>query len=93
LLDLGSRRGYLQRRRFIRQVAVSGVSGGDIAQFPVACPPLAEQDRAIARDNATLALVLREEEALAKLRTVRQGLMDDLLMGRVRVTVPEAATP
>src|SRR5690606_21706953 len=35
------------------------------------------------------ARVSREEEALQKLRLLKQGLMDDLLTGRVRVPVPD----
>ncbi len=78
--------GYRDRRRFIRQVAVSGVSGGDISQFVVAVPPRAEQARIcasiVALDNriSTETIEVRKQEAL------KHGLMDDLLTGRVRTT-------
>ena len=55
-------------------------------------PPVAEQ-KAISSVLASHAERLCEElEALAKLRLLKQALMDDLLTGRVRVT-PSSRSP
>jgi len=48
-------------------------------------PTLAEQSRMSAILPAHDARTRAEEAALAKLRQVKAGLMDDLLTGRVRV--------
>ncbi|MGB8931726.1 MAG: restriction endonuclease subunit S [Anaeromyxobacteraceae bacterium] len=78
--------GYKDRRRFIRQVAVSGVSGGDIAQFAVAVPPRTEQDGICTAMLALDSRMAAESSEADKLRALKQGLMGDLLAGRVRVT-------
>lgn len=82
---LRSPAGYLLRRHFIRQVAVSGVSSGDIAQFLVPCPKPPEQECILSLlDAKDIAIRLVEEEA-GKLVQLKSGLMTDLLTGRVRV--------
>ena len=92
-LYLQSGAAYLQRRKFIRQVAVSGVSGGDIAQFPMPQPPAEEQVLIESAHAAAEVRVDQEQRELKKLRTLKHGLMDDLLTGRVRVPVHEEASP
>ena len=61
----------------------------DIQSFGLGMPPFEEQ-RGIAdildMQDERLATELRE---VVKLRTLKLGLMDDLLTGRVRVPVPE----
>ena len=89
---LRSPRGYILRRPFIRQVAVSGVSGEDISHFSLPCPQLAEQERILALlDSHDFDLRIFELER-AKLELMKSGLMTDLLTGRVRVpeTQPRA---
>lgn len=82
---LRSPTGYLLRRRFIRQVAVSGVSSSDIAQFLVLCPKLPEQECVLSLlDIEDRTIRLAEQEA-GKLAQLKSGLMVDLLTGRVRV--------
>jgi type I restriction enzyme S subunit len=78
--------GYRDRRRFIRQVAVSGVSGGDIAEFLIAVPPRREQDGICACIRALNERLAAESGGSDKLRVLKQGLMEDLLTGRVHVT-------
>lgn len=61
----------------------------ELAEYRTAFPPLAEQ-REIGRileefDDRESS----EEKELSKLRTLKQGLMDDLLTGRVRVSTAE----
>lgn len=74
------------RRKYIRQVAVSGVSGDDIRQFLAVLPPIEEQREVISRHRAVGHQIAIEQERLAKAKLEKAGLMDDLLTGRVRVT-------
>lgn len=84
-------------RRQIQAVA-SGTSGSmvkinaeKVRRLIVAVPSLDEQQRIL------VALVLGDKRIesenwqASKLRTLKHGLMDDLLTGRVRVTTPEEA--
>lgn len=67
------------------------INRDELSEYAAAFPPRREQD---AISQVLLELDHRqssEEAALAKLRTLKQGLMDDLLTGRVRVPVPEEA--
>lgn len=82
---LNSETGFRLRLPLIRQVAVSGVSSEDIASIPVPCPPPEEQD-AIIKIIDTQDTRIRTEEAYRdKLKLQKQGLMHDLLTGKVRV--------
>ena len=87
---LASHQGYLRRRAHIRQVAVSGVSGTDIASFLMAIPTLSEQ-QTIVETKAILDLQIENEaRARGALMSMKNGLADDLLTGRVRTTsLPE----
>jgi len=89
---LRSPAGYLLRRRFIRQVAVSGVSGDDIAQFLVPCPKPSEQECILSMVNVQDNRIRLAEHEAAKLAQVKSGLMNDLLTGRVRVPESIGAT-
>ncbi|WP_286931395.1 restriction endonuclease subunit S [Marinobacter sp.] len=77
---------YSDRRKYIRQVAVSGVSSSDIRQFLCLIPPLEEQQTIISRVESSRSRIEAERKALGKLKKQKAGLMDDLLTGRVRVT-------
>ena len=57
----------------------------DLRNLLVPLPPQVEQDRIIAILDAHDARLRAEETAVAKLRQVKAGLMEDLLTGRVRV--------
>jgi type I restriction enzyme S subunit len=74
------------------QAAASGTSGSMVkissavvCNLLVAVPDEAEQRRIVAVLNAETSRSDLEERRLTKLRTLKQGLMDDLLTGRVRV--------
>jgi len=72
-----------------KQGAQPNLFQGEIAELLIALPPMTEQsDISRLLDGAMLRL-RREEGLTTKLRTLKKGLMDDLLTGRVRVTVPE----
>ena len=58
---------------------------------PMAVPSQAEQRRIQSALEQAVSRLRAEGEEVAKLRTLKQGLMDDLLTGRVRVQVSEGA--
>lgn len=62
------------------------VNLSDLRSVCVPLPTPAEQEEICVRLAATDAHLAREAEALEKLRSLKSGLMDDLLTGRVRVT-------
>ncbi len=87
---LRSPRGYILRRAFIRQVAVSGVSSQDVGRFLFPCPKPEEQERILAYlEPQDYGLSVLKRQA-SKLLSLKQGLTSDLLTGRVRV--PEGLT-
>lgn len=84
---LNTEKGYLVRLPFIRQVAVSGVSSEDVARFIIPCPQKMEQDAIIAMIKQYAVLIKNEKNQKLKLIKIKQGLMQDLLSGEVRVAV------
>lgn len=84
---LNTMEGYLIRLPFIRQVAVSGVSSEDVANFIVLCPQRTEQDAIILMIEQYDVLIKNEKNQKLKLIKIKQGLMQDLLSGEVRVAV------
>lgn len=55
-------------------------------KYTIALPPSAEQDRAVEILLEAEGNIGRQEEELGKLKSLKSGLMDDLLTGRVPVT-------
>ncbi|MBR9785345.1 MAG: hypothetical protein GYB34_13430 [Gammaproteobacteria bacterium] len=88
-LFLSTEMAYRDRRRFIRQVAVSGISGEDLKQFSVPVPPPNEQLKICERVDAVLNKIHKEQETMMKLRKQKFGLMHDLLAGIVKVQAEE----
>jgi type I restriction enzyme S subunit len=89
----------LQVRRQI-QAAASGTSGSMVKisaaivrRLLVAMPEMHEQGVIIGTLDRATELVDQEKAETLKLRTLKHGLMDDLLTGRVRVSVPKEANP
>ena len=76
--------GYLLRRPFIRQVAVSGVSSEDIGHFVLPCPNSEEQERILAFLEPYDRMLRLFEFEMSKLSLLKSALMADLLTGRVR---------
>lgn len=66
-------------------VAVQGINLGELRAMPIALPPPEEQAKIGNHLAAATAKIDTEKEHLAKLRQQKQGLMHDLLTGRVRV--------
>jgi len=84
---LNSAIGFRLRLPLIRQVAVSGVSSGDIASIPIPCPSISEQERIIQVIEAHVSHIRNEKQYRDKLKLQKKGIMHDLLTGKVRVKV------
>ncbi|QGQ23941.1 hypothetical protein F1728_15175 [Gimesia benthica] len=89
-------RGYLEMpepQRFIAVhtlgVAVQGINLGDVRRIPIAFPSLEEQKEIGHRVEVFQKQLSLEEANATKLRTLKSGLMQDLLTGKVRVKVDE----
>lgn len=67
------------------------INSTQIGAFPVPIPPLEEQRRIVEIISSHDTLLDTEQASLNKLRSLKSGLMSDLLTGRVRVPT-EAAT-
>lgn len=80
-------------RRFIEihtlGVAVQGINLRDVRRIPLAFPSLDEQQIISERITAIEHRVYAEQNYLNQLNSIKIGLMQDLLTGQVRVTVPE----
>lgn len=82
-------------RRQIQSMA-SGTSGSmlkigstTVMRLLVVAPARREQERIVAAFEAFEGRLAREADLLEKLRLLKSGLMDDLLTGRVRVTLDD----
>ncbi|WP_108448532.1 restriction endonuclease subunit S [Halomonas sp. BN3-1] len=75
-----------QSRKWTQGVTLQRVNTTSLKQIIVSCPPLGEQKIISQRINKSLNLLSTQKEELDKLKSKKQGLMDDLLTGRVRVT-------
>jgi type I restriction enzyme S subunit len=84
---LNSNIGTRLRNPLIRQVAVSGVSSEDIGTIPIPLLTRKEQDMIVDFVHLYDRNTQTEEANLAKLKLYKQGLMHDLLTGRVRVGI------
>ena len=84
---LNSAIGFRLRLPLIRQVAVSGVSSGDIASIPIPCPSINEQERIIQIIEVQVSRIRNEGQYRDKLKLQKKGLMHDLLTGKVKVKV------
>jgi len=65
---------------------VGHVRVGDIRQLAIPTPPISEQSLIADKFNAIESRLFDETRELDKLCLTKNGLMDDLLTGRVRVT-------
>lgn len=66
-------------------VAVQGINLGELRKLLVPVPPPAEQERIVAVVATAYSRIDSENAVLEKLRMQKQGLMQDLLSGRVSV--------
>ncbi|MFF4280302.1 restriction endonuclease subunit S [Streptomyces kronopolitis] len=66
-------------------VSQASINGADVLSCPIPSADMEEQRNFLSRLNAIDARIDAETAELAKLRTLKQGLADDLLSGSVRV--------
>jgi len=71
----------------LRQGAQPNINEKEYGGHLLALPPLAEQGRIVALLEAVTRRLAAELHEAEKLRVVKSGLLDDLLTGRVRVSV------
>ena len=74
-------------RRWSTGTTATGIQRAKLVKVPVVVPPSQEQQHIACRVQALEARLVDESSGAAKLRTLKQGLMDDLLTGRVRVPI------
>jgi type I restriction enzyme S subunit len=77
--------------RDLTGLAYPQISLSQVQAVPLPVPSDDEQEKITAALDAAEAKLQSERDAFEKLRTLKHGLMDDLLTGRVRVSVPEDA--
>ncbi|MCB1224300.1 MAG: restriction endonuclease subunit S [Verrucomicrobiales bacterium] len=70
---------------------LASINSTQLHKFPVALPKLSEQEQIEGRIAALKGKIDIETTHLAKLRQQKQGLMQDLLTGRVQVNIPESS--
>jgi restriction endonuclease S subunit len=75
-----------QIRRFVNGGGREVVNDAIMRKLRLPLIPREEQERLLAMVDDFKEAALREERELAKLDTLKQGLMDDLLTGRVRAS-------
>ncbi|MCX8472602.1 MAG: restriction endonuclease subunit S [Sediminibacterium sp.] len=62
-----------------------GLKLGAIENFPVFIPKLSEQRKVVSIIDKNHNLIIEENQKLSKLQSLKKGLMQDLLSGKVRV--------
>ena len=75
-----------QARKWTQGVTLQRINTTSLKRIYISCPPLEEQKLISRKLNKALFLLATQREELDKLILKKQGLMDDLLTGRVRVT-------
>ena len=71
-------------RRWSTGTTAAGIQMAKMVRIPLVCPSTGEQVRAAEIASVIESRLGRESVDVAKLRNLKQGLMDDLLTGRVR---------
>ncbi len=77
-------------RRYADRVALGNaqktITLGELSLYPFVCPTRAEQEEIVRRLGIMQGKLAAELQLMEKLQLQKEGLMDDLLTGRVRVT-------
>lgn len=64
---------------------LASINKTQLKSFPIPIPPIEEQFQVVRAVQGYEKRIQREQSGLVKLRVLKQGLIDDLLTGRVRV--------
>lgn len=78
-------------RRWSTGTTATGIQRAKLVCISVVVPPTPEQRSIATTIESSGERIGREFRMLDKLRTLKDGLMEDLLTGRVRVTIPSEA--
>lgn len=92
-VELSIRRSKPRLEAMAPQSAQKNINLQDLRPLKLMLPPLEEQQAISARYEAAHRPIKALRNGLAKLRAQKLGLMQDLLTGKVPVTVPEPALP
>ena len=65
---------------------LASINSTQVKQMPVPVPPVEEQRRLLGPVHAARERAAVLQQQIAKLRTIQQGVVEDLLSGRTRVT-------
>ena len=79
---------YNKTQKRLRDLIISllpRINLGDISSFQILLPPESEQTRISNLLKSADKAINKEEQFKNKLLSIKQGLMDDLLTGKVRV--------
>lgn len=64
---------------------LASINSTQLNKFPIPCPEIKEQKAIVTILSGQEQAITSEQDVLKKLKTVKEGLMQDLLTGRVRV--------
>ena len=78
-------------RRWSTGTTATGIQRAKLVKIPLAVPHLDEQTEIAAQVGALRTRIEAGDTELVKLRDLKRGMLDDLLTGRVRVNIGEAA--
>ncbi|MEU6722861.1 restriction endonuclease subunit S [Nonomuraea wenchangensis] len=70
---------------------LASINSSQLKSMPIPLPSLQAQDRLVKIAHSGARRTAAETETLGRLQLLREGLMEDLLTGRVRVNAAEAA--
>jgi len=79
--------GHIQMMKFVRQVAVSGITGKDLLDYLLPIPPLPEQQKIASILSSIDTNIEEKQRKLQQTKSLKKSLMQDLLTGKVRVSV------
>lgn len=68
------------------------INAGNVKSLLIPCPDIPEQDRIIQQLSSIISNIKSEHEKMIKYQTIKSGLMQDLLSGRVRVPTADPST-
>ena len=89
VMQFGARHGWFGD--LTSSTSIAHLTQEKLATFLVPCPPAAEQSLICEHLEEIERRVATEALSLEKLRSLKTGLANDLLTGRVRVPIPEEA--